>query len=91
MAANNPGKVRSPIQRKRVHAADTEEASPATRLPLPRATCRLLPLLIKQISRTDGRTCRKPLQPGPGFILEETRRKETLGSKNHEQFCRKNH
>lgn len=83
MAANNPGKVQSPVQRKCIHAADTVETS--------LITCRLLPLLIKQVSRTDGGTCRKPLQPSPGFILDKTRRKETLGSKHHEQFCRKNH
>lgn len=84
MAANDPGKVKSPSQRKPTHAS-------LPRLPLPHITCRLLPLLIKQVSRTDGGTCRKPLQPSPGFILDKTRRKETLGSKNHEQFCRKNH
>lgn len=46
------------------------QATSRARQPL---TCRLLPLLLKQVSGTYGGTGRQPLQPGPALVLGERR------------------
>lgn len=50
--------------------------TPVTTTPSPCLTCRLLPLLLKQVGRADGGAPREPLQPRPGFKLDKTRKRK---------------